>query len=537
MLVAVRRVSTAIADAKPARLLRAFRLFRVGRIARVLAKYKVVRSLLSAVMASYTSVFNLFFLTVFALILFAIVGMHIMHDPSDDWSKLPARNFSTFPDSILAVFQHIMLADWTLLWNYYHSHRGWGVFVYFLIVYGFCKYILGNLFMSCLIENYNASQEEKLRRQRGQLTTNVAELLRRYQGMDPALRHEAKFAILREITMIIESQKEQEAVEAEKQLEDYYKEADLVTTHNLKNVDLHKFHEMSIFDEVGGLLSPKDRSRLQHAEDVRLLQEQACDTAFGVFTRENPVRRFCVEIATSRRFDWFITICILASMVLLAIDGPQNKKHTPEYIDFGKKADMTFMIVFWVEAIVKMIALGARGYFRDGWNILDFFIVLLSTAEKAASGKGSLGRALRIGRLFRAFRLIHHVKGIQSVLLAIYYSIPDLGIVFALVFIFYMIFSILGMDLYMGTFKVCHPENESIYTGSGKYMEVIDANKDGTVADECAAMGAVYEDKGYSFNNIFASMYTLFLFAVTTDRSVIFQAALDVTDVHLQPRM
>eukprot|EP01052_Picozoa_sp_SAG31_P080952 SAG31_NODE_40812_length_279_cov_0.572222_1_plen_74_part_10 len=74
--------------------------------------------------------------------------------------------------------------------------------------------------------------------------------------MDPAVRHEAKYAILREVTAKIESQKEQDIEDAEKKLEDYYKEADLVTTHNLKNVDLHKFHEMSIFDEVQGLAAP-----------------------------------------------------------------------------------------------------------------------------------------------------------------------------------------------------------------------------------------------------------------------------------------
>jgi hypothetical protein len=43
-----------------------------------------------------------------------------------------------------------------------------------------------------------------------------------------------------------------------------------------------------------------------------------------------------------------------------------------EYINYF------FTAVFTLEAIIKIIGLGFTGYFTKGWNVFDFFIVLIS---------------------------------------------------------------------------------------------------------------------------------------------------------------
>ena len=42
---------------------------------------------------------------------------------------------------------------------------------------------------------------------------------------------------------------------------------------------------------------------------------------------------------------------------------------------------MGFSGLFTIEAILKMVGYGLRGYFKNGWNQFDFAIVLLSDVD------------------------------------------------------------------------------------------------------------------------------------------------------------
>jgi hypothetical protein len=72
-----------------------------------------------------------------------------------------------------------------------------------------------------------------------------------------------------------------------------------------------------------------------------------------------------------------------------------------------------FTAVFTLEAIVKIIGLGPKGYFTKGWNVFDFIIVIISyvTLIIGLTVSGTFGpkqatvaRAFRIGRIFRLIK-------------------------------------------------------------------------------------------------------------------------------------
>ena len=75
-----------------------------------------------------------------------------------------------------------------------------------------------------------------------------------------------------------------------------------------------------------------------------------------------------------------------------------------------------FMIVFALEAIIKIIAMKAK-YFKDNWNIFDFTVVIM-TATALASSKISYFEAnietqatfIRILRILRVLRTIKRVE-------------------------------------------------------------------------------------------------------------------------------
>ena len=105
-----------------------------------------------------------------------------------------------------------------------------------------------------------------------------------------------------------------------------------------------------------------------------------------------------------------------------------------------------FLLVFLVEAILKIAALGFKGYFnvrsissfvslssaahdafplQDAWNIFDFVIVLLTVAGGLAElfvdmpGSPSFLRALRSLRLLRVFRFIPRLREFVDTLIFI----------------------------------------------------------------------------------------------------------------------
>lgn len=173
--------------AQVGRLVRTFRLFRVGRIARIMIRTETVRALMAAVLSSTAPLFNLFFLTIFAVVLFSIFGMHFFHSPDDDMSTLPVRNYATFAEALLSVFHNVMQADWSVIMFGYVELQGWGATPFFLFVFVFCKYILLSLYMACLMNNYAMSWDEKLRHQKAHLSEE-AQILFDDFGMGKSLR-------------------------------------------------------------------------------------------------------------------------------------------------------------------------------------------------------------------------------------------------------------------------------------------------------------------------------------------------------------
>ena len=58
-----------------------------------------------------------------------------------------------------------------------------------------------------------------------------------------------------------------------------------------------------------------------------------------------------------------------------------------------------FTATFAIEAVMKLIALSPKFYFREGWNIFDFVIVALSLIELGLASVSGLS-------VLRSFRLV-----------------------------------------------------------------------------------------------------------------------------------
>ena len=86
--------------------------------------------------------------------------------------------------------------------------------------------------------------------------------------------------------------------------------------------------------------------------------------------------------------------------------------------------DLVVAALFMVEAALKIVGQGPKRYFCNGWNLLDFFIVLSSTVMLWVSAAKSL-RALRALRALRPLRVISRHPGMKLVVNSVFRSLPD----------------------------------------------------------------------------------------------------------------
>ncbi|ETE62876.1 Voltage-dependent L-type calcium channel subunit alpha-1S, partial [Ophiophagus hannah] len=185
-------------------------------------------------------------------------------------------------------------------------------------------------------------------------------------------------------------------------------------------------------------------------------------------TLQNPVRKACIAIVEWKPFETIILLTIFANCIALAIYLPMPEDDTNK-----EKLEYFFLIVFAIEAMLKIIAYGflfhADAYLRNGWNVLDFTIVFLGVftviLEKISlmdsallSGQGGFDvKALRAFRVLRPLRLVSGIPSLQVVLNSIIKAMLPLFHIAVLVVFMLIIYAIVGQELFKGKMhKTCY---------------------------------------------------------------------------------
>uniref|UniRef100_A0A8C0GYX8 Voltage-dependent P/Q-type calcium channel subunit alpha n=1 Tax=Chelonoidis abingdonii TaxID=106734 RepID=A0A8C0GYX8_CHEAB len=113
-----------------------------------------------------------------------------------------------------------------------------------------------------------------------------------------------------------------------------------------------------------------------------------------------------------------------------------------------------FIGIFCFEAGIKIIALGFAfhkgSYLRNGWNVMDFVVVLTGILAKVGSDFDL--RTLRAVRVLRPLKLVSGIPSLQVVLKSIMKAMIPLLQIGLLLFFAILIFAIIGLEFYMGKF-------------------------------------------------------------------------------------
>ena len=122
--------------------------------------------------------------------------------------------------------------------------------------------------------------------------------------------------------------------------------------------------------------------------------------------------------------------------------------------------ELVFATVFTIEAIVKCCAFGfimhPNSYLRNGWNILDFIVVVAAILDLSADLDGvSALRIIRLVRVLRPLRVVKNNPGLKRVINALILSLESLKDIFLVLVFVWILFAMLGVQFFKGRLYTC----------------------------------------------------------------------------------
>ncbi|XP_071791059.1 cation channel sperm-associated protein 4-like [Asterias amurensis] len=146
-------------------------------------------------------------------------------------------------------------------------------------------------------------------------------------------------------------------------------------------------------------------------------------------------------------FRFFILAVIIVNAILIVLQT--NEELSLEYAWLFSIFDYIVLTIFVWELLLKWYN-GFFIYWRVGWNILDFFIILTLFLGPTLSFLGSsrILRILRVIRAFRSLRSISALSGLTVVVQTIMQSIPDMTNIALLLLIIMVVLSVAGVALF-----------------------------------------------------------------------------------------
>ncbi|XP_008940730.1 PREDICTED: sodium channel protein type 5 subunit alpha-like, partial [Merops nubicus] len=215
------------------------------------------------------------------------------------------------------------------------------------------------------------------------------------------------------------------------------------------------------------LTNPEDLLRQipEFAEDFKTPEEcfpEGCVRHFRCCVRSDfkfggetwwSLRKTCHQIVEHSWFESFIIFMILLSSGALAFEDIHinERKTIRNMLAF---LDKMFTVIFVLEMLLKWVAYGFKKYFTNAWCWLDFLIVDVSLINLLGSSFGPV-KTLRTLRALRPLRALSRFEGMRVVVNALLGAIPSIMNVLLVCLIFWLIFSIMGVNLFAGKFGKC----------------------------------------------------------------------------------
>jgi len=163
-----------------------------------------------------------------------------------------------------------------------------------------------------------------------------------------------------------------------------------------------------------------------------------------IFSRGDQMKLMAQQMVQHRFFEYFIVVVILLSAALIGMET--SSELMSMYGDWINWGNHLVLLIFIVEAAIKIYAVSptVSNYFRDGWNVFDFTIILLALIPAT----GELAMLARVARLLRVLRLISAIPELRLIVATLMKSIPSMGNIMLLMGVIFYIYAVAGQQLF-----------------------------------------------------------------------------------------
>uniref|UniRef100_A0A8K9UZV5 Ion transport domain-containing protein n=1 Tax=Oncorhynchus mykiss TaxID=8022 RepID=A0A8K9UZV5_ONCMY len=452
-------------------ILRTFRLLRVLKLVRFMP---ALRRQLVVLMKTMDNVATFCMLLMLFIFIFSILGMHIFGCKfslkTEAGDTVPDRkNFDSLLWAIVTVFQILTQEDWnTVLYNGMAATSPLAA-LYFVALMTFGNYVLFNLLVAILVEGFQA--EVRL--------PNMLQV----PGGPPSHPNP-----------------------------------------RMRSLNLAK-DRSDLDEEIDYSLC----FRIQKMMEVYRPDwcEKREDWSVYLFSPQNKFRLLCQSIIAHKLFDYVVLSFIFLNCITVALERPKILQSSLERL-FLTVSNYVFTAIFVAEMTVKVVSkglyLGEKAYLKSSWNVLDGFLVFVSLIDivvSMAGGAKILGvlRVLRLLRTLRPLRVISRAPGLKLVVETLITSLKPIGNIVLICCAFFIIFGILGVQLFKGKFYYCLG------------LEV----KNITNKSDCLQANYRWVHHKYNFDNLGQALMSLFVLASKDGWVNIMYHGLDAVGIDQQP--
>ncbi|KAH0516318.1 Voltage-dependent L-type calcium channel subunit alpha-1D [Microtus ochrogaster] len=332
-------------------------------------------------------------------------------------------NFDNFAFAMLTVFQCITMEGWTDVLYWVNDAIGWEwPWVYFVSLIILGSFFVLNLVLGVLSGEF--SKEREKAKARGDF-----QKLREKQQLEEDLKGYLDWITQAED---IDPENEEEGGEEGKRNTSMpTSETESVNTENVSG-------EGETQGCCGSLCQAISKSKLSRR--------------WRRWNRFN--RRRCRAAVKSVTFYWLVIVLVFLNTLTISSEHYNQPDWLTQIQDIANKV---LLALFTCEMLVKMYSLGLQAYFVSLFNRFDCFVVcggITETILVELELMSPLGVSVfRCVRLLRIFKVTRHWTSLSNLVASLLNSMKSIASLLLLLFLFIIIFSLLGMQLFGGKFN------------------------------------------------------------------------------------
>uniref|UniRef100_A0A8C5FJQ2 Voltage-dependent L-type calcium channel subunit alpha n=1 Tax=Gadus morhua TaxID=8049 RepID=A0A8C5FJQ2_GADMO len=168
-------------------------------------------------------------------------------------------------------------------------------------------------------------------------------------------------------------------------------------------------------------------------------------------------RRKCRMYVKSKLFTWWVILLVFLNTLAVATEHHQQSKNIYHLYLILCTSNKLLLSMFAIEMLMKMYALGLPSYFMSLFNRFDCFVVTTGILELILVRMNIMSAmgisVLRCIRLLRLLKVTKYWTTLSNLVASLLNSMRSIACLLLLLFLFIVIFSLLGMQVFGGKFN------------------------------------------------------------------------------------